>query len=339
MPLNKEIIIRVVLAAILLFMFVKVVLPALYEMFKKKIPGSYDPDNDIDSMIRRQKERLRAQYGIANQKSESSSVNELPPLTPPSKEVEALYKETRWGGGDFAKKIQSDITRHYSYTLAESKVNAFIMLAEKRNYIRFLNAENQKSPEAIRNYFSLLMLLLIMIEEIRNKDYNLIDRVAKKCHVSGHEFMLALQLKILFAIKSKVKDDRLFSDSPLLGQFSEESMKEAIDLISSKEANLWAKSPSHFFEELSLYLSYADILTPLPKLQNKKDLTTAFAILKIDESAELEEIKKTYKKIALAKHPDKIGQMNLPKELEKKALLKFNQIQEAYDLILTSRKK
>ena len=40
----------------------------------------------------------------------------------------------------------------------------------------------------------------------------------------------------------------------------------------------------------------------------------------------LADIKKTYKKIAMARHPDKIGQMNLPKELEKKALSKFNHV-------------
>ncbi|QDK41009.1 hypothetical protein DOM21_05980 [Bacteriovorax stolpii] len=344
MPLNKEIIIRVVLGVIVLFMFVKIVLPVFFEAIKRKIPGQYEPDNDIDSMIRRQKERLRAQYGLTersnnHQETSHSSQEISSPLPPPTKEVEALYKETRWGGGDFSKKIQNDITRHYGYTLAESKVNAFIMLAEKRNYARFLTVDNQKNPEAIKNYFSVLMLVLMMIEEIRTKDLTLIERVAKKCHVSTHEFMLALQLKVLFTIKSKVKDDRLFSESPILGQFSEETMKEAVDLIITKEANMWAKNPSLFFEEMSLFLSYADIMTPLPKLQHKKDLETAYAILKMDEDSELEDIKKTYKKIAMARHPDKIGQMNLPKELEKKALSKFNHIQEAYDLILTSRKK
>lgn len=338
MPVNKEIIIRIVLGTILLFIFAKVVLPVFFETLKRKIPGAYDPDNDIDSMIRRQKEKLRAQYGITERTTEVSTSQEAV-SPPPTKEVENLYKESRWGGGQFAKAIQGEIAKHYSYTLAESKVNAFILLAEKRNYIRYLNAENQKNSEAIKNYLSILMLVLLLIEEIRTKDHTLLDRVAKKCHIPSLEFMLAFQLKILFAIKSKVKDERMFSETALLGQFSEESMKEAMDNILTKEANLWAKGPSLFFEELSLYLSYADVLTPLPKIQHKKDLETAYLILKVSPDTELEEIKKTYKKIAMSRHPDKIGQMKLPSALEKKALAKFNHIQEAYDIILTSRKK
>lgn len=337
MLLNKEIIIRIVLGAVILFMFIKIVVPIFFETIKRKIPGSYNPEDDIDSMIRRQKEKLRAQYGI----SEKSIEQTIPTTTgpAPSKELETLYKETRWGGGEFAKGIQNAIAKNFSYTLAESKVNAFVLLAEKKNYVRFLNHDNQKSPEAIKNYFSVLMLFLIMIEEMRNKELNLLERAAKKCHVSPLEFMLALQLKVLFAIKSKVKDERLFEDKIILHQFSEDSIKEATEAILSKEANLWAKGAGLFFEELSLYLSYADVLAPLPKLENKKDLETAYAILKMNPEMDLEEIKKGYKKIAMARHPDKIGQMKLPSLLEKKALGKFNYIQEAYDIVMASRKK
>ncbi|MBC7714757.1 MAG: DnaJ domain-containing protein, partial [Rhizobacter sp.] len=64
-----------------------------------------------------------------------------------------------------------------------------------------------------------------------------------------------------------------------------------------------------------------------------------YTILKADEDMETEEIKKLYKKMAMVKHPDKIGQMKLPKTLEKKAINNFNQIQEAYDIIMTHRKK
>lgn len=56
MLLNKEIIIRIVLGAVILFMFIKIVVPIFFETIKRKIPGSYNPEDDIDSMIRRQKE-------------------------------------------------------------------------------------------------------------------------------------------------------------------------------------------------------------------------------------------------------------------------------------------
>jgi len=347
MSVNKDIIIRVGLGLVLIVVFTKVVGPIIFEILKRKIPGAYDPENDIDSMIKNQKNRLRSQYGLVGRQEPSTLQKEVTDTSashvsaPLTKEVETLYKESRWGGGDFAKGIKDEITKNYSYTLAETKVNAFILLSEKRKYLDYLSLDNQKSLEAIKHYLSLVMLFLIMIEEMRNKEFNLLDRVAKKCHVNPMEFALALQLKILFALSTKreIKEDRLYESKLTLHQYSEDTMKEALDLILKKEANLWAKGHSLFVEELSLYLTYADVLIPTPKVQNKKDITTAYTILKATPEMEMEEIKKIYKKMAMLKHPDKIGQLKLPKALEKKAILNFNHIQEAYDIISVERKK
>jgi DnaJ-domain-containing protein 1 len=347
MSINKDIIIRIGLGLALIVIFAKVVGPVIFEILKRKIPGAYNPENDIDSMIKSQKNRLRSQYGmvgtqgpqsLSKQTNESVSITPSAPLT---KEVETLYKESHWGGGDFAKAIKDEITKNYSYVFAETKVNAFILLSEKRKYLGYLSVDHQKSLEAIKHYLSLVMLFLIMIEELRNKEFNLLERVAKKCHIDPMEFALALQLKILFALSAKkeIKEERLYESKLTLHQYSEDTMKEALDLILKKEANLWAKGHSLFIEELSLYLTYAGILVPTPKVQNKKDITTAYTILKSNPEMEMDEIKKIYKKMAMLKHPDKIGQLKLPKALEKKAILNFNHIQEAYDIINVERKK
>jgi DnaJ-domain-containing protein 1 len=339
MPFNKDIITRIIVGFILFIAFAKVVGPAIFEILKNKLPGGSSPENDLDAMIRRQKERLRAEYGLTDKTNVPDPVASSSPA--PSKEIETLYKETRWGGGGFAKDIQNIITKNYSYTLAESKVNAFLLLAEKRNYLKFLSGDHQNSPESIKNYLSLVMLLLLLLEEIRSKEFNLMERVAKKCQASTMELTLALQLKILFTLNSKkeIKEERLFESTPSLHQYSEDSMKEAIEMILKKEANLWTKGHSVFFEELALYLSYADILIPPLKIQHKKDTDMAYKILNISPEAETDEVKRVYKKLAMAGHPDKIGAMKLPKTLEKKALAKFNAVQEAYDLIMTARKK
>lgn len=347
MPLNKDIISRVVVGVVLLIIFIKVVGPIIYDVIRKKIPGAYNPDNDIDSMIRRQKERLRAQYGLVERSEGShqrdSSSNSVVPAEsrPASKEVEHLYKEARWGGGEFVKSIQNVITKNYSYTLAESKVSAFILLSEKRNYIRYLSADHQKSNEAIINYLSLLMIILILIEEMREKQLSLMERVAKKCRVETQEMALAIQLKILFAVSTKrsMKEEKIFESALVLHQYSEDTMKEAMDLILKKEANLWALGHSVFFEELSLFLNYADLLIPYPAFKSKTDTEVAHIILRTTPDMEMEEIKKAYKKLAMAKHPDKLGQMKLPKILEAKATSKFNLIQEAFSIINKTGKK
>ncbi len=72
MHLNKDIIIRIAVGFIFFIIFVKVVAPVIFEVLKNKIPGRYNPENDIDGLIKRQKERLRSQYGIIGRDNDTS---------------------------------------------------------------------------------------------------------------------------------------------------------------------------------------------------------------------------------------------------------------------------
>jgi len=62
-----------------------------------------------------------------------------------------------------------------------------------------------------------------------------------------------------------------------------------------------------------------------------------YAVLKCDETASDEEIKKQYRKLATEYHPDKIEAKGLPEEFIKFANDKFSEIQEAYDIIKKER--
>lgn len=62
-----------------------------------------------------------------------------------------------------------------------------------------------------------------------------------------------------------------------------------------------------------------------------------YAILKCDESASNEEIKKKYRSLATEYHPDKIEAKGLPEEFVKFANDKFREIQEAYDHVRKER--
>lgn len=346
MPINKDIIIRLVFSFIFFAITFRVLGPIFFGFIKKKLPGGYSHESDIDSMIRRQKERLRAQYGLSgdidsSQRERSSNyLREENDKTPPTKEIQQLYQQTKWGSGPFLKEIQQEIAKTYSYTMAETKVNAFILLCEKRNYMRFLTADHKSSSAAIKNYLVTLLLFFLLIEELREKKFFILEKVAKKLGISADEFAIALQIKILtiVSLKKELKEERIFTETLVIGQYSEETIKEAAESIAKKEANLWAKSPSQFFEELTLALNFASMISPMPKLKNRKDVDTAHEILGSSKDQSTEEIKKLYKKIALQKHPDKIVSQKLPKVLERKAFERFNKIQEAYEVIIDSRK-
>ena len=179
--------------------------PIFLNYLKKKLPGHYSHEIDIDAMIRKQKERLRAQYGLQGdvqtaqliKPSEKEIYNNEFHSMPPTKEIQEIFKEIQWGGGDFLKEIQQEITKNYSYTLGDSKVNSFILLCEKRKYLRFLTPEHRTSRVALKNYLVTLLIVFLLIEEMREKKFYIFDKIAKKLKISAHELALAFQIKIL----------------------------------------------------------------------------------------------------------------------------------------------
>ncbi len=68
-----------------------------------------------------------------------------------------------------------------------------------------------------------------------------------------------------------------------------------------------------------------------------KEAEPNYAILKLDETASNEEIKKQYRRLALEYHPDKIEAKGLPEEFIQFANDKFAEIQKAYEAIRKER--
>lgn len=96
-------------------------------------------------------------------------------------------------------------------------------------------------------------------------------------------------------------------------------------------------------EEENLLLSAARIFNissqGYERLKSKyvKPTNKYYAVLKCDESASNEEVKKQYRKLVTEYHPDKIQAKGLPEEFIKFANDKFKEIQEAYDAVKKER--
>lgn len=73
------------------------------------------------------------------------------------------------------------------------------------------------------------------------------------------------------------------------------------------------------------------------KARYVKQTNKYYAVLKCDETASDEEIKKQYRKLATEFHPDKIESKGLPEEFVRFANDKFSEIQQAYDAIRKER--
>jgi hypothetical protein len=338
MRFNKEIIIHLVLAIVMLGIAGRILLPLLYDFMKGKTLGLNKKGDDFDYLVKKQKELLKSQYNIieTNQKNENTNSKNQ---SSKSTHYNEIKKELSWGGTEYVKELQTKIKKDYSYQFGESKFSAFILLCDRRGYLQFLNAQSDKiNRENIINFMSTCFIFFVMIDENKEKSLNFTENCAKKINCSPIELSLAIQLKILLHPNAiKIKEERIFSDQFVLGQYSDETLQKIISSIVSEEANLWAKSPSLFFEEMSLFLTYANLLSPIIRPKNKLDFEGALNSLNLDTNCSLEEIKKRYKKLAQIFHPDKIVPQKLPKSLETRAIQKFNIIQESFE-ILNSRK-
>lgn len=330
MLLEKNIIIRVVFSFIFIALSIRVLGPILIHFLKSKLPGHASHETDIDVLIKNQKERFKGQYGIS----------ENPPRQKPSQEVHQIYKESQWGGGGFLKEIQQEFKKSFSFSIESTKVNEFILLSEKRNYLSYLDSKDLTSQTALKNFMMALLIFYLIIEELQKKKFSLLLKLANLLHVPTDELARAFQIKLLMAVNGKtpLSEDHIFSKDLVIHQYSLETINEAFLEILKKEANLWSKSFSRLFEELTLALSFSSYLSPIPQLKNKNDRETACGILGVTLDQNGEEIKKAYKKMALLRHPDKIISQKLPRILEQKAMNQFKQIQEAYEVALNHKK-
>ncbi len=73
------------------------------------------------------------------------------------------------------------------------------------------------------------------------------------------------------------------------------------------------------------------------KARYVKTVNKAYAVLKCDENASNEELKKSYRKLVSEYHPDKIASKGLPEEFTALASDKFREIQEAWESVKTER--
>lgn len=116
-------------------------------------------------------------------------------------------------------------------------------------------------------------------------------------------------------------DQRLFLIQYLFG------IAQSDGHISTSEVNL--------IEQMSKYFRISSIEFEQLKSMFYKDASDAFKVLGIDSSATESEVKKAYRKMAIAHHPDKVASMG--EEYQKGAQEKFMKIQEAYENIKKSR--
>ncbi len=322
MPINKEFITRLIIALAFILVLLRVIIPLIWDKFKGKTLGLNDRSDDLDYLIKKEKENIKSQYRSTIQSNLSSEGGDL---------LKSIKSELTWGQSKTVEQIKNRIYRDFSYKFSDSKINSFFQYAESKRLLNFIDTKTDYTQ--LENFLIALFILLVLIDENKNNDISFSKHVAKKLNLSPSTLLLSVQIKILMTSTfSTIKEDRIFSDKLVLSQYSEETIFSGIQNIIKDEHHLWKKSLSTLFEELSLQIKYAKMLEPLPIIKNKKDIEGAYNVFGVNLN-DFETMKKEYKKMALLFHPDKLDGLKLPLILKKKCQQKFGQYKEAYDVI------
>ena len=167
MPINKELIIRIIVAFVFFAIVARILLPLIYDALKGKRLGLSKNESDIDYMIKKEKEMLKSKYRISSNDPTNSNNKGIAK----SPEIQKIKTELSWGGNDLQKEIKQKLNKDFSYAFGDNKIAAFLTLVEKRNYLTFIDIENDKiAKDQIINFLCALFIFLNIIEEIKEKD-------------------------------------------------------------------------------------------------------------------------------------------------------------------------
>ncbi|MGM0642902.1 MAG: co-chaperone DjlA [Thermodesulfobacteriota bacterium] len=115
-----------------------------------------------------------------------------------------------------------------------------------------------------------------------------------------------------------------------------ELMMDLLLRVSTADGSISEQEEKLLFSAAGIFNISDDEFSRL-KSRYVKDVNKYYAVLKVNENASDEEVKKAYRKLVSEYHPDKIEAKGLPEEFVKFANDKFKEIQEAYEKIQKER--
>lgn len=329
MKIDKDIISKIIFSIFFIGISLRIIIPIILDRLKGKKLGVNENTNNIDQIINGKKNLLRSQYGLTPNESKSSHSE-----FGKNEQLNKFHKELSWGGQKIVDQASLFFKKNFSYTPSETRINQTIReLKDSPPFSAYISS----NPEKFEEKLHIAILNKFLIDEIVQKDFHLIELLAKKFFIKKDILALGIQIQLLKNSRKNFDENKIYSSNFILHQISDKNLTEAVlnNMPKSNNANLL----SSLIENLSPEISLAEILTPFPELQSKNDLETAKIILEIENISDLDKMKAKYKKLVQIYHPDKISPKKLPPNVQKMANIKFKQIQSAWEIVNHEKSK
>lgn len=340
MNLRIDVIINFIALSIFAYILSKTLLPALYEWLYEKFTGHpLKRDVDLDELILKKKNMLQSGTGLVTAKSTTVSNSQTTSddflshlksfsndekLGSDVKKSITLLESLQWGDASELRDLSLSIEREIGQKITSNELtqNLKEMLQNK-----FFNNFNEK-PMSYKSIISLLKNYSVFNSIEANK----IPSIWKKeLQCNDLDIKNALILLLYYPIDKRNEAFQKYGENAILSDNNGTPATIAYLKLIRELA------PSYSLvtlkEKLKESIFILKAIGHLPEL-NKNDKNSALKLLMLDESADNEEIKKQYKKLAKTFHPDVLSGQGVPKSCIERATENFSKIKNAYEFLI-----
>lgn len=339
-------------------LFAPIVFSMFNDMFKGKKPDS--GSSNLEAMIAHKEAMLRRgenkgsgvnhsalEAGIKNKRAGKGEVelrymDQLDEMRKTDNEeliedvqkVVSLFESLQWGEGQALAEIRTKFSKKFGAAPGQR-----VFLNNLKNLLKReipLGRKTKNLPQY--NEISDLLITKTFLQGLCMEDNDakeLSKAVGKKLRIGQKSIVKAVAAVIAKAEgqnEQKIYPTILSSDSP----FSSWDIPKRENLVNKcllTEDKKYFLSVKELLEQISNEAQLFHTLSPLPELKNKNDVDTALEIFGLQGDASPEDIKKTYKKLSMQRHPDRLASKGIPKTFEDIAHDNFTRIQAAYDVL------
>ncbi|MCO4794448.1 MAG: DnaJ domain-containing protein [Bacteriovoracaceae bacterium] len=254
-----------------------------------------------------------------------------------AKKMIELISSGQWGEGPLFKEINTicsqKIGRHLELSFISKHINSFM----NREIPLVLETKDLPLYEEVRDAIITKIVIQVLIDEAKLGDGAFLKKIASRLKVSPSAVIHSIDFLVTTSAKGGKKDlvkKIIESKVPKISQLSSVDLEKGSNMLTVGADGQRFINPPTLNKLLEDQANMFESLTRIPPLKNKKDLRGALKIFGMSKNPEKDDVKKRYKKLAQAKHPDRLASKGLPKEMEKIASENFAVIQEAYHIIL-----
>ena len=352
---NSEIVTKLIVASALLYVVIKLMMPIARLFWDQFFNNAQKSNINIDILVERQKQVLRK--GMVTKKT-----NTLQPRSDPNrtlvayknhfqkllssdpddqesladiKKIFSLFDNLQWGEGTPFEDIRKKIQEEFVVSIEQVKITNVLKRFIEDDFLLSRQGSNLPSYKEIIEVIELATIVSeIFYESVSNK-YLLLERLSYLWKIScpditkGVCFLLEAQNNSQTKTKKDILNNKI--------QINRKHEDKIFQIIKSDDEKFF-RSKKDFMKNLNSNAFFFSMLSPLDSPKDNHDLHRARKIFYANKTTSLEEIKKTYKKIASMKHPDKLYSYGIPSEFEPMATKNFSIIQQSYDIILNEYK-